>query len=126
VVTRSEALPKEKRLAKRREFLRVYEAGRKWFSRYCVVFAADNNLAHSRVGITATKKLGKATVRNRLKRWTREVYRRQREPLGFDCHSLDIVVNVKPNAAQAAFRDFHDDLQRTLQRIVKETAQPDE
>ena len=121
MVTRSEALPKEKRLAKRREFLRVYEAGRKWFSRYCVVFAAENDLAHSRVGITATKKLGKATVRNRLKRWTREVYRRQREPLGLDCHPLDIVVNVKPNAAQAAFRDFHDDLQRTLQRIVKES-----
>ena len=51
---RSETLPKEKRLAKRREFLHVYETGRKWFSRYCVVFAAPNGLPHSRIGITAT------------------------------------------------------------------------
>jgi ribonuclease P protein component len=118
---RSEALPKEKRLAKRREFLRVYESGRKLFSRYSVLFVAPNGLPHSRIGITATKKLGKANVRNRLKRWTREVYRRQREPLGLDPRSLDVVVNVKPNAAQASFLEFSEDLGRALQRVVSET-----
>jgi ribonuclease P protein component len=122
VQPRSEALPKEKRLAKRREFLRVYETGRKWFSRYCVVFAAPNVLPYSRIGITATKKLGKAAVRNRLKRWTREVYRRQRDPLSLDRHSLDVIVNVKPNAAEARFEDFREDLQRALQKVAKESA----
>ena len=117
---RPEALPKEKRLAKRREYLRVYEAGRKLFSRYCVVFFAGNELAHSRIGVTATKKLGKANVRNRLKRWTRETYRRQRAPLDLDNQSLDIVVNVKPNAAAAAFRDYSLDLERVLRRAVSE------
>ena len=53
---RSEALPKQYRLAKRREFLRVYESGRKLFSRYAVVFFAANGLTYSRIGITATKK----------------------------------------------------------------------
>ena len=117
---RSEGLPKEKRLAKRREFLRVYETGRKWFSRYCVVFAAPNDLPHSRIGITATKKLGKAAVRNRLNRWTREVYRHQREPLGLDGRPMDFVVNVKPNAAVADFRDYSNDLQRALKRASAE------
>ena len=119
---RSETLPKEKRLAKRREFLHVYETGRKWFSRYCVVFAAPNERPYSRIGITATKKLGKANVRNRLKRWTREVYRRQRDPLSLDSYSLDVIVNVKPNAADARFEDYRDDLQRALQRAVRESA----
>jgi ribonuclease P protein component len=122
VQPRSESLPKEKRLAKRREFLRVYETGRKWFSRYCVVFAAPNDLSFSRIGITATKKLGKAAVRNRFKRWTREVYRRQREPLSLDSHSLDVIVNVKPNAADARFEQYREDLQRALQRMVTESA----
>jgi ribonuclease P protein component len=120
--TSSQALPKEKRLAKRREFLRVYETGRKLFSRYCVLFFAANGLTYSRVGITATKKSGKANVRNRLKRWTREVYRRQRGPLGIDALSIDIVVNVKPNAAQASWRDFNPDLQRVLTRVASESA----
>ena len=114
----SEALPKGKRLAKRREFLRVYETGRKVVSRYVVLFFAANELPLSRIGITATKKIGKANIRNRLKRWTREVYRRQREPLGIDQRSLDVVVNVKPNAADASFADYSRDLGRALQRIV--------
>jgi ribonuclease P protein component len=111
---RSEALPREKRLAKRREFLHVYETGRKLFTRNCVLFFAANDLPYSRIGVTATKKLGKANVRNRLKRWTREIYRRQREPLGLDDRPMDFVVNVKPNAADADFHDYGRELERAL------------
>lgn len=115
---KSEALPRQKRLAKRRDFLRVYETGRKIFSRYTVLFFASNDLSHSRLGVTATKKLGKANVRNRLKRWTREVYRRRRGPLSLDARRFDIVVNIKPNAAAIAFSEFSDDLARALQRVA--------
>ena len=86
------------------------------FSRYCVVFFAGNDLAHSRLGVTATKKLGGAVVRNRLKRWTRETYRRQRVPLELDVRQLDYVVNVKPSAAEASYLDYSVELQRVLQR----------
>ncbi len=120
MLSRSEALPKEKRLAKRREFLHVYETGRKLFSRYCVLFFAGNDLPYSRLGVTATKKLGKANVRNRLKRWTREIYRREREPLGFDQNAFDLVINVKPNAADADFGDYSSDLLRALRRVAVE------
>jgi ribonuclease P protein component len=119
---RPEALPKQKRLAKRREFVRVYESGQKVFGRYSVLFFAGNDLPHSRIGITATKKLGKANVRNRLKRWTRETYRRQREPLALDGQALDIVVNVKPNASDASFEDYSRDLARVLERVVSDAA----
>jgi ribonuclease P protein component len=115
-----EALPKSRRLAKRREFLHVYEAGRKLFSRYTVLFYIVNALPHSRLGVTATKKLGKANVRNRLKRWTREVYRRHRAPLGLDARALDLVINVKPNAAEATFAEFSADLARLLQKLAAE------
>ena len=118
----SEALPKQRRLAKRREFVHVYETGQKLFSRYAVLFFAANGLPHSRIGITATKKLGKANVRNRLKRWTREVYRRHREPLGIDAQSLDIVINVKPNAAETSFLEYSRDLRRVLERLVSDSS----
>ena len=49
-----EALPKERRLAKRREFVHVYETGRKLFSRYAVLFFAPNDSGHARIGITVT------------------------------------------------------------------------
>ncbi|HEV7766518.1 MAG TPA: ribonuclease P protein component [Thermoanaerobaculia bacterium] len=119
---RSEALPKQRRLAKRPEFVRVYEAGQKQFARFVVLFFAANDLQSSRIGITVTKKVGKAVIRNRLKRWTREVYRRRREPLGLDAQALDIVVNVKPSAAQTSFQEFDRDLSRVLERIVTDAA----
>jgi len=118
----SQALPRPNRLAKRRDFLRVYETGRKLFSRYTVLFFASNDLSHSRLGVTATKKLGKANVRNRLKRWTREVYRVRREPLALDGRRFDIVVNVKPSAAEVTFREFSEDLARALQRVAEAAA----
>ncbi|MFZ2489885.1 MAG: ribonuclease P protein component [Thermoanaerobaculia bacterium] len=117
---RPEALPKQKRLAKRREFLHVYETGRKLFSRYTVVFFAPNASGQSRLGITATKKTGKAHTRNLVKRRTRDVYRRHRQELGIDGCAIDLVVNVKPNAPEASFVDFEKDLVRLLQRVVKE------
>ena len=117
---RSEALPKQKRLAKRREFLRVYENGRKIFSRFSVLFFAANDLPYSRIGVTATKKLGKAHLRNKLKRWTREIYRHERHALGIDARSLDLVVNVKNNARDASFREYSDDLVRSLRRVAGE------
>jgi ribonuclease P protein component len=118
----SEALAKRHRLAKRHEFSRVYDAGLKLFSRYSVLFFVANELPYSRIGITATKKLGKAHDRNRLKRWTRETYRRAREPLDIDTQSLDIVVNVKPNAASTTYQDYSRDLLRALERVVTEAA----
>ena len=119
---RSEALPRQRRLAKRPEFVRVYETGRKQFSRYAVLFFAGNDLQSSRIGITVTRKVGKANIRNRLKRWTREVYRRQREPLGLDAQALDIVVNVKPGAVEASFEEFTRDLTGALELIVKKAS----
>ena len=119
---RSEALPKSRRLAKRPEFVKVYETGRKHFSRYAVLFFAGNDLQNSRIGITVTKKVGKANIRNRLKRWTREVYRRQREPLGLDAQPLDIVVNVKPAAVETTFQDYSRDLTKALERVMSDAA----
>ncbi|HEX9982821.1 MAG TPA: ribonuclease P protein component [Thermoanaerobaculia bacterium] len=114
------AFPKSRRLAKRREFLRVYDTGQKVHSRYAVLFWARNDQPHSRLGITATKKIGKANVRNRVKRWTREIYRQQREPLGIDSRMVDVVVNLKNNAVQTTFEEFRRELTRALARVVTE------
>ena len=42
---------------------------------YLVLYARRNRTRTNRVGITAGKKLGKAVVRNRIRRRLREIYR---------------------------------------------------
>ena len=117
-LARSQRLQKRERIASRRDFLKVYEKGTKVFGKFVVAFSMPNELTYSRLGITATRKLGKANQRNLAKRWIREVFRKEKEQVGLTAVSADIVVNVKPNAATASFEEFRTDLLRCLTRIA--------
>lgn len=82
----SEGLPRECRLRKRSDFERVYEEGSKAVTSAFVLFARRNETSRSRLGVTATRKLGNSVRRNRARRLVREAFRRCREelPAGFD------------------------------------------
>jgi ribonuclease P protein component len=81
-----QGLPPEHRVRKRRDFERAYEEGKKVVMPEFALFGRRNGLAHSRLGITTTRKLGGAVKRNRARRLVREAYRTHREqmPTGFD------------------------------------------
>jgi ribonuclease P protein component len=118
-VRTAECLPKSHRIAKRRDFLQAYDAGQKTFGRYVVIFARPNELGHPRLGITATRKLGKAHIRNRMKRWTREVFRRNQTALGIDHLGTDFVVNLRKSGVTADFDSFRSDLTGALERAAR-------
>ena len=67
---------------------------------YLVLYARKNRTDCNRVGITVSKKLGKAHIRNRARRRIREVYR-----LNEDCFrpGYDIVVVARSKAVDAPF-----------------------
>jgi len=89
-------LSKETRLAKRAEFLRVYEQGTRFDGRYMTVFVLPNSLGRQRVGVTATKKaIGKAHDRNRAKRLLRESFRLSRNQLDKISVKYDWVLNAR-------------------------------
>lgn len=89
-------LPKEARLAKRAEFLRVYEQGSRIEGRYMTVFILPSNRMLQRVGVTATKKaIGKAHDRNRAKRLLRESFRLSRAELDTVETKFDWVINAR-------------------------------
>ncbi|MBN1375834.1 MAG: ribonuclease P protein component [Dehalococcoidia bacterium] len=59
-------------LTRRAQFLAVYESGKASADNFVVVKAIPNGLDVTRVGFSVTKGLGKATVRNRIKRLLKE------------------------------------------------------
>ena len=65
-----------------------------------VLYARKNRTGENRVGITVSKKLGKAHVRNRIRRRIREVYRLNEEKFQ---PGWDIVVVARTRAIKAPF-----------------------
>lgn len=67
---------------------------------YLVLYARKNRLNTNRVGITVSKKLGHAVVRNRIRRRLREVYRLHESEF---TPGWDIVVVARSKALTAPF-----------------------
>ncbi len=115
-------LPKTERLRKRREFLGVYERGDKIQSTYFVLYMLENGRPHHRLGITASRKIGRAVVRNRIKRSLREVFRANKQAIFPHC---DLVVNAKRSAARARNQQIQEDVLKGIQRWKRKAAPPE-
>lgn len=101
-------------IRRRSEFQRIYDRGSRFHSRFSTVFVLPNDLAHGRLGIAATKKLGGAVQRNRAKRLIREIFRRNKLAAGFD-----VVVIPKPALLDASLAVLEADYRSTLERRAR-------
>ena len=117
-------LPKEARLAKRAEFLRVYESGSRIEGRFMTVFLLPNNKGRQRVGITATKKaIGKAHDRNRAKRLLRESFRLSKPELTAVCTNFDWVLNARRSIVHAKLEKPLAEFRAIVKKVSAEETQ---
>ena len=111
-------LPKETRLAKRAEFLRVYEQGKRIEGRFMTVFILPNRGELQRVGVTATKKgIGKAHDRNRAKRLLRESFRLSRLELDQVPVKYDWVINARRSILGVRLSKPLEELRRIVAKV---------
>ena len=66
---------KQSRLLKKFQFLRVVRYGKKHVGNFLFIESIQNRTNRARLGITVSKKYGKAVDRNRFKRFIRESFR---------------------------------------------------
>ena len=109
-------ITKEMRLRRRAEFVGAQTDGKKLHGRHVLVLARKRNDPEcvGRLGITVTKKVGNAVVRNRIKRLVREWMRLH----GWVPKGWDIVVVAKDSAARQLHPDdFAPDLSKILRQL---------
>lgn len=103
-------------LRKTTDYRRCYANGRRKGGSFLVLHSLVNGQAAPRFGQTASRKVGGAVERHRLKRWAREVYRRWPERHRLPAN--DLIAHFKPAAAAATFDDFRRELERLLGSLL--------
>lgn len=114
-----ESLGPEERLRRRADFRRCYERGRRRHGRWVTLYVVQRGqeATSPRLGITVTRKVGGAVMRQKIKRRIREIYRRW--SLRRQLPPYDIVVHVKPRAAAADFAMLQTEIHLLLQPLIQ-------
>lgn len=101
---------KAARLRHRQEFLRAQAQGKRFHTRHFGVTLAPMAEGHPRLGLVATRRLGKAVQRNRVKRLLREFFRRHQTGLP----AFDLVIMAKKGASALEYHQVEEELGRLL------------
>jgi ribonuclease P protein component len=112
--------PPQARLRKTREFENVYRNGRRATGSSIVMVYLENNTEKSRLGAVISKKVGKAVIRNRFKRYIREIFRLHRDELS---KGFDIIVIARKSAREASFRILEGEMLICFKKIIETTGQ---
>ena len=102
------------RLTDSSEFEKVYRQGTAYRGRLFSVHAFRNELGTLRLGLSVSKKVGNAVVRNTVRRRLREVFRASSDEAA---DGLDLVVSARPAAAGANFGMLREEFVRALRKL---------
>jgi len=107
------SFPKEARVRKRTEFLQLSRAQNKSSVKGFLVVWRENSGALARLGVTVSKRVGCAVVRNRVKRYLREIFRHNRVLLA----AVDINIIARNESAQMDYFEVQRELNKAFRLI---------
>ena len=100
------------RIQERNRFQEIRSQGRCWSDPLLVLCALPNNLPHSRFGFSVSRRIGKAVVRNRVRRRLREAIRLR---MHFVAPGWDVVLIARRPSAQADYAQ----LERACEHLLR-------
>lgn len=105
---------KAHRLTKKRDFARIQKAGKRFTTPSCRLTYLFSEAIDPKLGLTVSKKYGKAHDRNLFKRWAREIFRKNKYkvPRGLE-------INLAPGmqAEPITYNRLESDLLKFIQTL---------
>ena len=95
---------KASRISRKADFERLSRCGRKILRDHFVVTCCPNSLGYLRLGVTVSRKLGNAVMRNRVKRLVRESFRLNKPQFDDGC---DMNIIARTSAADLSFHEIN-------------------
>ena len=96
-----------------RHFKRVYSKGKSIAGAYLVLYYQKNNAARNVLGITVSKKIGKAVTRNRVRRLIRESYRLKEDNISV---GYDLIFVARTKSVGTSLAAIQKDMQFLLKK----------
>lgn len=101
-------------LPKKRDFEAVFKEGITLTSRHLVIYAKKNDFNYNRLGISISKKIGRAVKRNKIKRLLREAMKKVIQNL---TSNYDFVIISRTAAKDAKLEDFVREIDIFLKKL---------
>lgn len=113
-------MKKKYRIKKNTEFQRVFQKGNSSANRQFVIYKLKNeDFPYFRIGISVSKKLGKAVTRNKIKRYIREAVREMKEEID---PAYDLIIVARRQVVDMNYHEAKKSLRHALKvaRVLKE------
>ena len=96
------------------EFRRLYSKGKNAASQYAVVYCRKSRSPVNKLGLTVSTKIGKAVVRNRVRRRYKEIYRLNEDQ--FDA-GYEIVIVARAKSRNARYYELEADFLNLCKKL---------
>ncbi|MGE3808428.1 MAG: ribonuclease P protein component [Gemmataceae bacterium] len=97
------------------DFKRVYARKRSVSDSFLIVYACENGLGYNRLGLSVSRKVGSAVIRNRIRRLFREAYRLSKTDLP---GGMDLVL-IPRQGAEIELSKLLEALPRLVRQVSK-------
>ena len=103
------------RVRKNEEFSQIISLKHSSANAFFVVYTSDRKEDHARVGISVSKKLGNAVVRNKIKRQVREMVK---ACVDFESCPKDLIIIVRKPYLNRSFSQNTNDLEKAIKKAI--------
>ena len=107
------------RIRKKKEFNHLYKKGKRYRGKYFNLIYLSSALSISRMAVVVSKKVGSAVKRNKIKRWIRTLFRRNKHLFK---NPFDIIIIAKKEILDASWLKLQDEYFTALESISQDNS----
>lgn len=114
VLARGKLVQKKLRLRNRADFSRVYRHGKSFANHQFVVYwSRKKEVEQFRAGVSVSKKVGNAVVRNRMRRLVKEIVRHHQDEI---IDHMDLIFIVRKGALDKSYHELEKSILHVLRK----------